>query len=143
MAPNVIHIMTFMHKLNLYVDSVLEKRQIRLYESLLRHIKDLLGSIGILSTGHLPHLLFPPVLQNITSNVIAMVHKSHPDYVWAIDHLTEYYDMNLATFGVDTDSNMIVAFQFLLRNTPISLRFYMKWRQSSHSRSKPRCRQLF
>ena len=51
MAPDVIGRMTFIHKLNLYVHSMLE-RQIRLYGWLLRHLQDLLDSIGILSTGH-------------------------------------------------------------------------------------------
>ena len=61
MAPDVIRRMTFIHKLNLYVHSVLE-RQIRLYEWLLHHLQDLLDSIGILSTGHMPPLLFPPTV---------------------------------------------------------------------------------
>ena len=62
--------MTIMLKLNLYVHSVVE-RQTRLYEWLLRHLKDVLDSIGILSTGHLPPLLFPPtVLQNITTKAL-------------------------------------------------------------------------
>ena len=43
-----------------------------------------LYSIGILSTGHLPPLLFPPsVLQNLTTKALQMVHKSHPNYVLA------------------------------------------------------------
>ena len=110
MLPDVTGRMTFIHKLNLYVHSVLE-RQIRLYEWLLRHLKDLLDAVGILSTGHLPPLLFPPTtLQNITTGALLMVHNSHPNYVLAIKHLTEYYDMKMATFGVDTDGNMVVAF---------------------------------
>ena len=52
--------MTFIHKMNLYVHSVLE-RQIRLYEWLLGNLKDLLNAIGILSTGHLPPYLFHPL----------------------------------------------------------------------------------
>ena len=51
----------FIHKLNLYVHSLLE-RQITLYEWLLHHLQDLLDSIGILSTGHLPPELFPPTV---------------------------------------------------------------------------------
>ena len=98
MVPDVKGRMTFMHKLKLYVHSMLEC-QIRLYELLLQHLKDLLDSIGILSTGHLQPLLFPPtVLKNITSNAFNLVHKSHPDYVLAIDHITEYYDMKSANF---------------------------------------------
>ena len=80
-------------------------------------MKDLLDSIGKLSTGHLPPLLFPPtVLDNINTNAIAIAHKSHPDYVLAIDHITEYYDMKLATFGVDTDGNMVVAFPVFVKD---------------------------
>ena len=115
MAPDVIRRMTFIHKLNLYVHSVLE-RQIRLYEWLLHHLQDLLYSIGILSTGHLPPLLFPlTVLQNITANAIEMVRKMHPDYALAIEHITEYYDMKLATFGLDSDGNIVVAFPVFVK----------------------------
>ena len=89
MLPDVSERMTFIHKLNLFVHSVLE-RQIRLYEWLLRYLKDLLNAIGILSTGHLPPSLFPPtVLENITTNALVMVNKSHPNFVLAIKHLTE------------------------------------------------------
>ena len=88
-----------------------------LYEWLLQHLKDLLDSIGILSTGHLPPLLFlPTMLKNITTNAINLVGKSHPDYVLAIDHVTEYYDMKLATFGVDTDNNMVIAFPVFVKD---------------------------
>ena len=45
-----------------------------------------------------------------------MVMKSHPNFVMAIKHLTEYYDMKLATFGVDTDGNMIVAFPVFVQD---------------------------
>ena len=90
MAPDVIGRMTSIHKLNLYVHSMLG-RQIRLYERLLHHLQDLLDSIDILSTGHLPPELFPPtVLKNVTANAIEMVCKTHPDYALAIRHITEY-----------------------------------------------------
>ena len=116
MTPNVIGRMTFMHKLNLYVHSVLE-REIRLYEWLLQHLEELLDSIGILSTGHLAPLLFlPTVLTNITTNAINLVPKLHPDYVLAIDHVTAYYDMKLATFGVDHENNMIIAFPTFVKD---------------------------
>ena len=77
----------------------------------------MLDSIGILSTGHLPPLLFPPsVLNNTTTNAIDLVCRSHPDYVLAIDHITEYYDMKLATFGVDAKGNMIVALPVFVKD---------------------------
>ena len=115
MVPDVISRMTFIHKLNLYVHSMLE-RQIRLYEWLLHHLQDLLNSIGILSTGHLPPELFPPTfLQNVTTNAIEMVCKTHPDYALAIRHKTEYYNMKLATFGLDSDGSMVVIFPVFVK----------------------------
>ena len=116
MTPDITGRMTFMHKLNLYVHSALA-RQIRLYEWLLQHLEELLDSIGILSTGHLPPLLFPPtVLRNITTNAINLVHRLHADYVLAIDHVTAYYDMKLATFGIDHEDNMIIAFPIFVKD---------------------------
>ena len=93
------------------------ERQIRLYEWVLCHLQDLLDSIGILSTGHLPPELFPPtVLQNVTANAIEMVCKAHPDYALAIRHITEYYDMKLATFGLDSDGSMVVVFPVFVKD---------------------------
>ena len=45
-----------------------------------------------------------------------MVHKSHQNYVLVIKHLKEYYDMKLATYGVDTDGNMIIAFPMFVKD---------------------------
>ena len=108
--PGIEGRLTFMHKMNLYVHSVLE-RQIRLYELMLHHLKDLLDCIGILSTGKLPLMLFPPtVLENIT-----MCH-THPKYELAVGHISEYYDMKLGTFGVGIEGNMVVAFPIFVKD---------------------------
>ena len=65
----------------------------------------------------MPPLLFPPtVLQNITANAIEMVCMTHPDYDLAIEHITEYYDMKLATFGLDSDDSMAVAFPVFVKD---------------------------
>ena len=119
MAPDLPGIegrLTFMHKTNLYVHSVLE-RQIRLYELMLHHLKDLLDCIGILSTSKLPPMLFPPtVLENITSNAIGMVRHTHPEYELAVGHISEYYDMKLGTFGIGIEGNMVVAFPIFVKD---------------------------
>ena len=44
-----------------------------------------------------------------------MVHKLHPDYVLAKDHVTAYYDMKLATFGIDHENNTIIAFLIFVK----------------------------
>ena len=73
-------------------------------QSMLCHLQDLLDSIGILSTGHLPPELFPPtVLQNVTADAIEMVCMTHPDvhsmlerqirlYEWLLCHLQDLLD---------------------------------------------------
>ena len=45
-----------------------------------------------------------------------MVRRTHPEYVLAIDHITEYYDMKLATFGIDSERNMIVTFPVFIKD---------------------------
>ena len=49
-------------------------------------------------------------------NAIEMVCKTHPDYTLAIRHITEYYDMKLATFGLDSDGRMVVAFPVFVKD---------------------------
>ena len=44
-----------------------------------------------------------------------MVHKTHPDYALAIGHITEYYDMKLAMFGLDSDGSIVVAFPVFVK----------------------------
>ena len=73
----------------------------------------------------MPPELFPPtVLQNVIANAIEMVHKTHPDYALGIRQITEYYDIKLATFGLDSDGSMVVAFPVFCKKTmPANPRF--------------------
>ena len=45
-----------------------------------------------------------------------MVQHMHLDYVLTISHLTEYYDMKLATFTVDKEGNMVVMFLVFVKD---------------------------
>ena len=45
-----------------------------------------------------------------------MVHKTHPYDAIAIRHITEYYDMKLAMFGLDSDGSMVVAFPVFVKD---------------------------
>ena len=54
------------------------------------------------------------------------MHKLHPDYVLAIDHVTAYYDMKLATFGVDEDNDMLLPSQYLSKTILVNQRHCMK-----------------
>ena len=93
---------------------------------MLHHLKDLLDCIGILSTGKLPPMLFPPtVLENITSNTIDMVAPYTSEYELAVGHVSEYYDMKLGTFGISVEGNMVIAFPIFVKITQTNPRLYM------------------
>ena len=60
-----------------------------------------------------------------------MVCKTHPDYALAIRHITEYYDMKLATFGLDSDGSMVVSFpSFCKKTMPVNQKLCMKLKWS-------------
>ena len=106
----------YSHQLHLYLNS-LEEKYVRLYESLVTEFKALLKSIAILSKGHLPPQLFPPsVLKEISHLAIQMVHKQNPDYVLALPHLTNYYDMKLVTFALDEEGRLIICFPIFVKD---------------------------
>ena len=47
--------------------------------------------------------------------LLQMVCKTHPDYALAIRHITEYYGMKLAMFGLDSDGSMVVTFPVFVK----------------------------
>ena len=53
---------------------------------------------------------YPFKLREILSDVKTAIRKTNPDYDLVIDRLHLYYDMQLATFGIDRDKNLIVQF---------------------------------
>ena len=115
----------FAHKLNIYLTSI-QETQLRLYDELERVLRKFLSAVRILSKGYLPASLFPPtILHRITSNTLQMVQKKNPDYVLTIKHITEYYDMKMATFGVNDGQELVVAFPvFVQDHTRESMTLY-------------------
>ena len=106
----------YSHLSQLYIQSLREK-YIRLYEALVRELKLLLRSIAILSKGYLPPQLFPPTtLVDISQKAIAMIKSKNPDYVLALPHITDYYDMRLVTFGLDDQERLVVCFPIFIKD---------------------------
>ena len=96
----------YSHMFQLYIDNLREK-YIRLYEALETELNLLLRSIAILSKGYLPPQLFPPTtLVKISQKAIAMIKTQNTDYVLALPHITDYYDMRLVTFGLDDQGKL-------------------------------------
>ena len=106
----------YSHLSQLYIQSLREK-YIRLYEALVTELKLLLRSIAILSKGYLPPQLFPPTtLVEISQRAIAMIKSKNPDYVLALPHITDYYDMRLVTFGLDDQERLVVCFPIFIKD---------------------------
>ena len=106
----------FSHQLQLYLNSLKEK-YVRLHENLVTELRLLLRSIAILSKGYLPPQLFPPsTLSNLSQQAITMIKKHHPDYVLALPHITDYYDMRLVTFAMDDKGRLVIAFPIFLKD---------------------------
>ena len=114
----------FVHHLHIYLNSVNEK-YIRLYQRLESDLKVIIRSISLLSKGFLPPHMFPPsLLANISSEAIQMVKPHHPDYALALNHVLDYYDLPLVTFGRDHKDRLVVCFPILIKEyhkQPLSL----------------------
>ena len=105
----------YSHMFQLYIDNLREK-YIRLYEALETELNLLLRSIAILSKGYLPPQLFPPTpLVKISQKAIAMIKTQNPDYVLALPHITDYYDMRLVTFGLVDQGKLVICFPIFIK----------------------------
>ena len=70
-----------------------------------------ISAIRILAKGYLPNtLITPKKLQDILSEVKRSIQVTHPDYTLVLDRLHLYYDMQLVTFGINSDMNLVIQF---------------------------------
>ena len=61
--------------------------------------------------GYLPNTLIKPEkLQEMLNEVRISLHITNPDYDLVLDRLHLYYDMQLVTFSIDKDMNLIIQF---------------------------------
>ena len=66
--------------------------------------------------GYLPNtLVTPSKLKEILSDVKIALQTSKPDYDLVIDRLHLYYNMQLVTFGIDKDKNLIILFPVFIQ----------------------------
>ena len=56
------------------------------------------------------HTSAPSKLQETLNKVRTALQTTNPDYDLVIDRLHLYYDMQLVTFGIDKDKNLILQF---------------------------------
>ena len=72
----------------------------------------------MLAEGYLPNTLIPPrKLQGILTEVKRSLHHTNTDYTLVLDRLHLYYDMQLVTFGIDKDMNLVIQFPVFIQHT--------------------------
>ena len=89
----------------------IQDKYISLYRKLITQLHTYISAIRILAKGYLSNtLITPKKLQEILSEVKKSLLITNPDYTLVLDRLHLYYDMQLVTFGIDSDMNLVIQF---------------------------------
>ena len=88
-----------------------QDKYIALYRKLITQLYVYTSAIKVLAKGYLPiSLVTPSKLKAILNEVKTAIQKTNPDYDLVIERLHLYYDIQLVTFGIDKDKNLIIQF---------------------------------
>ena len=99
----------------LYLRTIKEK-YIEIYNEFISQLYIYAKVIRILANGYLTILLITPLnLKEILTSVKETLIKTNPDYEIVIKRLQLYYNMNLVTFGIDRDRNLIIQFPIFMQ----------------------------
>ena len=87
-----------------------------LYRELISQLHIYTSAIRLLAKGYLPNtLVTPSKLKEILAEVRKMLQVTNLDYDLVTDRLHQYCDMQLVTFGIDKDKNLIVQFPIFIQ----------------------------
>ena len=99
----------------LYLKTIQDK-YITLYREFITQLYIYASAIRVLAKGYLPNTLITPVkLKEILNEVKNTLRNTNPDYDLVIDRLHLYYDMQLVTFGIGKDRNLIIQFPVFIQ----------------------------
>ena len=88
---------------------VIQEKYISLYRELITQLCTYISAIRVLAKGYLPNtLISPKKLQEILSDVKNSLLITNPDYTLVLDRLHLYYDMQLVTFDIDSNMNLVI-----------------------------------
>ena len=100
----------------LYLRMFVQDKFISLYKELETQLKSYISAIRILVKGYLPTtLITPSKLQEILKEVTKSLQQTNPDYALVLDRLHLYYDMQLVTFGIDREMNLVIQFPVFIQ----------------------------
>ena len=95
---------------------IIQDKYISLYRELITQLHTYISAIRILAKGYLPNtLITPKKLQEILTEVKRSLHITNPDYTLVLERLHLYYDMQLVTFGIDSDINLVIQFPVFIQ----------------------------
>ena len=88
---------------------VVQDKYISLYKELITQLKLYVSAIRILAKGYLPTtLITPSKLQEILTEVTKSLQQTNPDYALVLDRIHLHYEMQLVTFGIDREMNLVI-----------------------------------
>ena len=95
---------------------IIQDKYISLYRELITQLHTYVSAIRILAKGYSPNTLIKPdKLQEILTEVKNSLHITNPDYSLVLDRLHLYYDMQLITFGIGKDMNLVIQFPVFIQ----------------------------
>ena len=95
---------------------IIQDKYITLCRELITQLHTYISAIRILAKGYLPNtLITPKKLQEILSEVKKSLLITNPDYTLVLDRLHQYYDMQIATFGIDSNMNLVIQFPVFIQ----------------------------
>ena len=95
---------------------IIQDKYISLYRELIIQLHTYVSAIRVLAKGYLPNTLIPPKkLQEILSQVKNSLLTTSLDYTLVLDRLHLYYNMQLVTFGIDSNMNLFIQFPIFIQ----------------------------
>ena len=95
---------------------VIQDKYIVLYKELITQLCTYFSAIRVLAKGYLPStLITPKKLQEILSEVKNSLLITNPNYTLVLDRLHLYSDMQLVTFGIDSNMNLVIQFPVFIQ----------------------------
>ena len=96
--------------------TIIQDKYISLYRVLITQLHTYVLAIRVLTNGYLPNTLIKAdKLQEILTEVKNALHTTNPDYTLVLDKLHLYYDMQLITFSIDNDMNLVIQFPVFIQ----------------------------
>ena len=101
---------------SLLLQRVAQDKYISLYKELITQLKSYVLAIRILTKGYLPtSLITPSKMQETLTEVTKSLQQTNPDYALVLDRLHLCYNMQLVTFGIDKEMNLVIQFPVFIQ----------------------------